>query len=177
MKLTGSLFFVVIMLAVNACGSSEAEKQAELIKKTMRDNTPGTIATSGDGYYLKAKVDGKEWKATHMMPDESTNSTYYRVFGENDGESIGFTLSARNLQAGTIREFGEDNAADLMLNEEEGGIYGGRKGEIQILKSDGKWVEGSFHFSANSSMSKTTHEVTEGTFRVPFPAMNSSAAY
>jgi hypothetical protein len=179
MKLPGLIFLAIIMLTANACGNagSDAEKQAELIKQTVRDNTPGTIATSQDGYFLKAKINGKEWSATHMMPDESTNSTYFRIYGENNGESISFSLSARYLQFGTKKEFREDNAADLWLNEESGGIYGGRKGEVEITKSDGKWVEGIFHFSANSSLSKTIHEVTEGSFRVPFPAKNSSAAW
>jgi hypothetical protein len=177
MRLSGKVILAVIIMTLSACGNagSEAKKQADLIKQATHDNMPGTIETSQDGYYLKAKIDGKVWAATHMMPDESTNSAYFRVYGEKNGESISFSLSAGNLQSGVKKQFDESNAADLMMNEESGGIYGGRKGEIQIIKSDGQWIEGIFHFSANSSLSKSTHEITEGFFRVPFPSKNSSA--
>src|SRR5687767_13826385 len=114
MRLSGKVILVVMIMILSACGNagSEAKKQAELIKQATHDNTPGTIETSQDGYYLKAKIDGKVWSATHMMPDESTNSAYFRVYGEKNGESISFSLSARTLQAGVKKQFDECNVDD-----------------------------------------------------------------
>ncbi len=173
-----AISLVIVIACFTRCNSaqSEAQKQAGLIQKAVKEATPGSVTTSEDGYYMKAKIDGKEWQAAYMMPDESTNSSYLRISGENNGVSITFTLSARSLKTGKMDAFSESHAVDFSTNE-EGGIFGGTKGEVLITNSDGKWVEGKFYFTATTSRLATVHEVTEGVFRVPFPAQNANAAY
>ncbi len=41
----------------------------------MEENTPGAIATSENGYFMKAKIDGKEWVASRMVPDNDAKSS------------------------------------------------------------------------------------------------------
>lgn len=62
--------------------------------------------------------------------------------------------------------FGEDNAVDLSTNDHEG-MWGGRKGEMEITKVDNNWAEGKFYFTASSSSANNTIEVTDGFFRIP----------
>ncbi len=53
------LIFSVPFFFLAACNSvqNEAQNTADLIQKTMKENSPGYIATSENGYYLKAKLD------------------------------------------------------------------------------------------------------------------------
>jgi hypothetical protein len=165
MKYVTILVTTVCLLA--ACKSKQqqdAEKLMEQIQTTVKANSPGTIATSENGYYMKAKIDGKEWIASAMFPVDNSDSR--RIQGENNGEMIGFYCWMRGLEPGKKIEFSEDHAADLYTNDDVG-IWGGRKGEITITKIDDQVLEGQFHFTASTSRSTKTLEVTDGIFRVP----------
>lgn len=154
-----------------SCGGSaqdEAKDLAEQIKETTKKNSPGTVATSESKYYMKAKINGKQWVASHMMPDEDANSSYIRIHGENGGDYMNFQLWKRGVELGKKFPFDDDHAANLSL-EEDSGFWGGTSGELEITKLDGKWMEGKFSFKATSSGSTKTIDVTEGFFRVPFP--------
>ena len=61
--------------------------------------------------------------------------------------------------------FGENEAVDLATSDDIG-LWGGRKGEMEITKVDGDWAEGKFYFTGSSSRSKKTIEVTDGFFRI-----------
>jgi uncharacterized SAM-binding protein YcdF (DUF218 family) len=71
------LDFLVLFFFLAACNSvqNEAQNQAELIQQTMEENTPGAIATSENAYFMKAKIDGKEWVASRMVPDNDAKSS------------------------------------------------------------------------------------------------------
>lgn len=161
--------FCTIFLLMGAVGCSnaqtDAEKQAKLIKETVRKNSPGTIPASAKGYYMTAKMDGKDWSASHMMPDESTNSSYIRIYGENGGDNISFQLWKRGLAAGKKVDFSEDHAADLNLKDNPA-FFGGRTGYVEITKMDDQWMEGTFQFTATSSGTDKKVAVTNGRFRV-----------
>ena len=166
-------FAIVTLLSfvLFACGSSaqdEAEDLASRIEETTKKNSPGTVATSESNYYMKAKIDGKKWVATHMMPDEDASSSYIRIHGENGGDYMNFQLWKQGAEPGKSFPFDEDHAANLSL-EEDSGFWGGTSGQLEITKLDGKWMEGKFSFKATSSSSPKTIDVTEGFFRVPFP--------
>lgn len=170
-------FVAVAMLSfvLIACGSSaqdEAKDLAKKIEETTTKNSPGTVATKEDNYYMKARIDGKQWTASHMMPDEDLNSSYIRIHGENGGDYINFQLWKQGVKAGKNFPFDEDHAANLSL-EEEAGFWGGTDGQLEITKLDGNWMEGKFSFKASSSSSTKTIDVTEGFFRVPF-VLNSA---
>lgn len=111
---------------------------------------------------MNAKLDGKYWSATSMMPPDVAG----RIIGYNNGEYIGLPYDSRRLAVGKKDVFGEDNAVDLATNGKES-IWGGRKGEMEITKVSNGWAEGKFFFTAVGSRSGKTMEVTEGFFRIP----------
>lgn len=158
---------VTTVCLLSACKNkqqSDAEKVMENIQATVKANSPGTIATSENGYYMKAKIDGKEWIASAMLPADNSDSR--RIHGENNGESIGFYVWMRGLEPGKKIAFAEGNAVDLFTNDDVG-IWGGTKGEMTITKIDDQVIEGQFHFTASTSRSAKTLEVTDGVFRMP----------
>lgn len=157
---------ITLILIVAACGGpqSEAKKLAEQIQKTVKENSPGFVPTSETGYFMKAKIDGKEWTASAMYPNDNSDSR--RIVGENNGESISFSIWMRGLSEGKKEVFSESNAADLFTNDDIG-IWGGRKGAVEITKINDQVVEGKFYFTASTSRASKTLEVTEGFFRMP----------
>jgi hypothetical protein len=158
---------VCLLAACQSSSQSEAKKVAGDIESTLKANTPGFIATSKEGYWMTAKIDGKDWTASAMMPIDKSDSR--RIHGENNGEVISFSIWMRGLEPGKHYAFSENKAADLFTNDDIG-MWGGRKGEIIITKVDDGGVEGTFSFTASTSRSEKTLEVTEGHFRVPLTA-------
>ncbi len=80
---------------------------------------------------MKARIDGKQWVASHMMPDEDANSSYLLIHGENGGEYMNFQLWKRGIELDKKFPINEDNAANLSL-EDDAGFWGGKSGEIEI---------------------------------------------
>lgn len=161
----GTLVLIAGMIA--SCGNSnqgKAVEQAKEVQAAIKENKPGSIATTADGYTMKAKLDGKEWTATSVMPPETAG----RTIGYNNGEYIGLPYDKRDLVVGKKITFGEGNAVDLATNDDVG-MWGGRKGELEITKVDDNWAEGKFFFTASSSRTNKTVEVTDGFFRIPVP--------
>jgi len=166
-----TVFIACCLLAIcciNGCNSgvqSDAAKQSELINKTIEENSPGSIATGENGYYMKAKLDGKEWSASHMMPHNDERSSFKMIHAENAGDVIKLQLWKKRIEVGKKVPFSETNMANLFI-EGDPNMYGGQSGEIEIIKFDDKWIEGTFHFTARSSSSGAEIEVTEGRFRI-----------
>ncbi len=168
MKQVFFIFCISLLIAFTGCNNgvqNEARQQAELIQKTMKENTPGAIATSDNGYYMKAKVDGKDWSATHMVPDNDERSSYKMIRRENDGDNINFQLWKQGVEVGKKRAFSETNAAGIFLAN-DAALISGQTGEVEITKFDEQWLEGTFHFTATNSSSNKKVEVTDGRFRV-----------
>lgn len=156
-----------VLFSCEGSANTDAKQVSEKIKQTTKENSPGTIATGESSYFMKAKIDGKQWVASHMMPDEDINSSYIRIHGENGGDYMNFQLWKRGIEPGKKFPFSDDHAANLSL-EDDAGFWGGTSGEVEITKLDGKWMEGKFAFKATSSSSTKMIEVSEGFFRVPF---------
>jgi hypothetical protein len=156
----------VSICSCNNGAQSEAVKQAEAIQKAVKENTPGAIATSGNGYYMKANIDGKAWSASFMIPDDNASSSYKMIHGENGGDNIHFQIWKRGIEIGKKILFDENHAADLTL-ESFDGFLAGKSGEIVIVKMDDQWMQGTFKFTATASSSDKKVEVTNGEFRVP----------
>jgi hypothetical protein len=167
MKKTVPALLVCFVLACQSQQQKEASKIMDQVQSTVKKNTPGFIPTSENGYWMKASIDGKEWTATGMFPNDESDSR--RIQGENNGEAIGFYLWMRGLENGKHLAFSESNVADLMLNDEIA-FWGGSKGEVVITKIDDISIEGSFHFTASSTRSAKTFEVTNGLFHIPLAA-------
>jgi hypothetical protein len=164
MKKHSFILSIALASMLFSCNSAQndAAKQAEQIQSEIKENTPGSISTTADGYNMKAKINGKEWVADAMMPPDAAG----RIIGYFNGESIGLPYDRRYLEAGKKITFSENEAVDLMTNDDVG-IWGGRKGEMQITKVDDKFAEGTFFFTGSTSRSDKTIEVTDGSFRIP----------
>ncbi len=155
--MAGSIF----MLSCNI-GISQTHEKAKEVQTAIKEMMPGTIATTSNGYTMKAKINGKQWTADAMMPPNAAG----RIIGYNNGESIGLPYDIRDMRVGNKINFGEDNATDLMTNDDVG-MWGGRKGEMVIIKVDNQYAEGTFYFTGSTSRSNKTMVVTDGFFRIP----------
>lgn len=157
-------FSFIISVLLSACGGSDQSKavdQAKQVQEAVKENTPGSIPTTADGYTMKAKINGKEWVADAMMPPEASG----RIIGYYNGESIGLPYDRRDMRVGKKITFGENQAVDLMTNDDVG-IWGGRKGQMEITKADENMAEGNFYFTGSTSRSDKTIEVSDGYFRI-----------
>ena len=158
---------ISLLIAAALASCSNATEQAKQVQSAIKKDMPGAVPTTATGYMMNAKLDGKDWSATSMMPPDVAG----RIIGYNNGEYIGLPYDSRRLVVGTKGVFGEDNAVDLATNDEES-IWGGRKGEMEITKVGDGWAEGKFFFTAASSRSGKTVEVTKGFFRIPLVKMD-----
>jgi len=159
-----TISLLVMAALLSACGKSEqgnAVEQAKQVQSALKALRPGTIATSADGYAMKAKLNGKNWVATSMMPQEAAG----RIVGYVNDEYIGLPYDRRYLVVGKTIKFGDNRAVDLVTSDDVG-IWGGRQGEMQITKVDETSAEGTFFFTASASSTTKTVEVTEGSFRI-----------
>jgi hypothetical protein len=152
---------LMITTILHSCSNSE-QKTADQVQTAIKENTPGSIPTAPDGYTMKAKLDGKKWDAVSMMPAEAAG----RIIGYSYGEYMGLPYSNSDMVVGRKTMFGPDNAVDLSTND-NAGMWAGQKGEMEITKVDDNWIEGKFFFTATSSGSGKTIEVTDGFFRIP----------
>lgn len=122
---------------------------------------PGVIPVTAAGYTMTAKINGKECKALFMMPADKTG----QIVGFYNGDKyIGLPYNKKYFVVGKKIKFSEHNA-DLTTNDDVQ-VWNGRKGEMEITKVNGKWVEGKFSFTGYSYDNKKTIEVTDGFFRI-----------
>ena len=156
---------ILIMSAIlSSCGNSDQSKaieQAKQVQSEIKKMRPGTIATKEDGWSMKAKINGKDWVAASIMSPDAAG----RIIGYYNDEYIGLPYDRRYFVVGKKITFGENNAVDLATNDDVG-MWGGRKGEMEITKVDDNWAEGKFFFTGSTSSSNKTVEVTDGFFRI-----------
>jgi hypothetical protein len=76
-----------------------------------------------------------------------------RLQGENNGESISFSIWMQGLTPGKRLAFSESKGADIIIDHKIG-IYGGEKGEVVITKIDDRIMEGTFVFTASNNKQK-----------------------
>ncbi len=156
---------ILIMSAIlSSCGNSDQSKaieQAKQVQSEIKKIRSGTIATKEDGWSMKAKINGKDWVAASIMSPDAAG----RIIGYYNDEYIGLPYDRRYFVVGKKITFGENNAVDLATNDDVG-MWGGRKGEMEITKVDDNWAEGKFFFTGSTSSSNKTVEVTEGFFRI-----------
>lgn len=122
------------------------------------------VKVSPDGYFLTARINGKEWVAKTMM--KNMNTPGLRIEGKNNEASIGFYLWLPGKRSGSNIGFNPYNVASLKTDDDVG-IWTGAVGTIVIEKVDEFFVAGSFYFTASSPSSDKKMEVTSGYFRMP----------
>ena len=160
---------LLVLFLLSACNGAqhEARQQAELIQKTVQEASPGAIASSANGSYLTAKLNGVDWSASQMVPEQHAGSRYKLIRGENGSETITFQIWKPRMETGKKVPFSETSSATLFLGGAD--IMSGHTGEVEITRMDPEWLEGRFYFTAKAVRSGKTVEVTEGRFRVPYP--------
>lgn len=117
----------------------------------------------GQESYLKAKIDGKDWTATKVSPDEYV-SEILQMQGRNGNTELWIQLN--EPAAGKT-----DALVETDLNFYADGVnrYEIKAGKTTITKMDDNWVEGTFSFSATDESAHKTVRGTDGSFRVPNP--------
>lgn len=158
------LFTVLIIAVFTSCNGeqSDAKKQAEKIQTAMVENRPGTMPAKEGSWTMTAKINGKKWTASSLMPPEVAG----RIVGYFEKEYIGLPYSKTDMIAGKKITINEDNAVDLSMND--GCLYTNPKGGIEITKADEHAAEGKFFFTNICSSTKKETIVTDGFFRILF---------
>lgn len=159
MKYTIAILFISGILF--SCGSNSQTKAAEKLKEIQAAIKPGTISTSAIGYLMTAKIDGKAWSATSMVPPQEAGG----IIGYYKEEYIGLPYSKSSLIKGKIIALGEDEAADLFIKN--GCLFKDVNGKIEITNVDANWAEGKFYFTTVCSSTNQMFSVTDGFFRIP----------
>lgn len=160
-----SFFLLVIIALFFSCRNSAQNKtiqEAKQLASSIKQMQPGGIPTTETGWTMKAIVNGKQWIASSIIKPDMAG----RILGDANDIKIGLPYNRSNMIAGRKTTFSHDNATDIFLPEDEGGILGGYKGEMLITKADEQWAEGTFHFYASSDRSDKKAEVTDGFFRI-----------
>lgn len=164
MKISFSLLVIAVMLS--SCidkSQTKAKEQAAQIKAAIK---PGTVATTTSGYTMNAKINGKDWVASSMMPPDTAS----RIVSYYENEYIGLPYSKSDMMTGKKIMIGEDNAVDISLND--GCLWTNSKGQITITKMDDSWAEGTFFITTVCSGTGKVFEVTDGFFRIPIVKIN-----
>jgi hypothetical protein len=159
-----TLIPLILVAVFSSCGNNEQDKvvsDAKEVQAAITEMRPGTIPTSDGGWSMKAKINGKEWVATSIMSPEAAG----RIIGYYNDEYISLPYDRREMVVGYKNTFSENNAVDIFTSDEVG-LWGGRKGEMEITKVDENWAEGKFFVTGTSSGTDKTVEITEGTFRI-----------
>jgi hypothetical protein len=155
MKKLLALAMIGILVFVSA-GKCDAQSHAS------NSLPPGALPTTSSGYAMSAKINGKDYKAHSMMPPDEAE----QIVGFYSGDKyIGLPYQKKLFVAGKKISLDAFNA-DLTTNDAVQ-VWSGRKGEMEITKVNGNWVEAKFFFTGYSYDNKHTIEVTNGFFRIP----------
>lgn len=153
-------FFSLFTSCQNSA-QSQAEETANAIQSATKTYGPGQVATSENGYEMKATIDGKTWTAKSMMEINESNDDYIR--GDDGKTQIGFYMDRDHVRLNKPRKLYKGHSADLAIGDN---LMHAVSGEFVITKMDENVIEGTFHFSASSAINGKKAEVTNGTFRV-----------
>jgi hypothetical protein len=159
---TSATMLLLLTQCNNHSSSAQIIEESKMVAESIKAAKPGTVATSENGYYMKAKINGKDWEASSMMPPEMPS----RIIGYYNDESISFPYDRRDMRVGKKTNF-ENSGVDLFLSDDVG-IWGGHTGEMEITKADEISAEGKFFFTATAKGTDKKIQVTEGSFRILF---------
>lgn len=151
---------LAILLATSCNSQSSRTKPAKETQVAITAIKPGTMPATDGGWTMTAKINGKDWKASTLMPPEAAS----RIVGYFQDEYIGLPYNKQYLVAGKKIVLGEDEAVDIFLTGV--GLAVTKNGEMEITKVDENWAEGKFHFTATESGTDKIIEVTDGLFRI-----------
>jgi hypothetical protein len=159
--------YTIAVLSISAtffsCAGNSQTKAVEKAKEIQAAINPGSIAVSATGYTMRAKIDGKEWVASSMVPP----ATAGRIIGYFGEEYIGLPYSESSIRSGKEIVLGEDEAADLFIKN--GCLWKDIKGKMNTIKRANNIVEGTFFFTVVCSSTNKIFTVSDGFFRIIIP--------
>ena len=165
MKKTISILLLASMLY--SCVNSTQNKtldEAKQIAAGIQKIDPDGIPTTTDGWTMTAKINGRDWTASSIMPLEATG----RIIGDNNGAGLGFPYDRREMEVGHKEIFGQHNVVQIStINDGEKEYWDGVKGEMEITEVEADWIEGKFFVTGKMiSDSSRKVEITDGFFRI-----------
>ena len=107
----GLFILMFFLICCKGKSQSDAQNLATGIQNSVKENTPGTVPTSESGYYMKAKINGKDWVAKDMLANNNEDTR--PIFGEADGKKISFTIWMQHPKEGRKETFAEGTVAEL----------------------------------------------------------------
>lgn len=151
---------IISGISCNSQTKSEAEKQASDITSMVKANSPGYTPTSSD-YYIKAKINGKEWVADEFLVNDGGG-----IVGQTKGgEHITLPFELRYANDGRITNF-KNHAVDIYMHDDIK-MWGGHQGEMIFTKVGDNYAEGKFYVTATANDTDKQLTITDGVFRIP----------
>ena len=165
MKQIISIMITAVILC--SCGNSSQNKtqsDAKQLAAGIQKIDPDGIPTTAGGWTMTAKINGRDWTASSIMPLEATG----RIIGDFNGAGLGFPYDRREMEVGNKEIFGEHNVVQIStIKDGEIEYWDGFLGEMEITKVEADWVEGKFFVTGKritDSSRKVT--ITDGFFRI-----------
>lgn len=151
---------IISAFSCNSQGKTAAEKQAGDITNMVKANSPGYTPTGAE-YYIKAKVNGKDWAADEFLVNDGGG-----IVGQTKkGESITLPYELRYAKEGEITNF-QNYGVNIFMNDDVK-IWGGHQGERIYTKVGDDYAEGKFYVTATANGTDKKLVITEGVFRIP----------
>ncbi len=148
----------IVILFFTSCNNSTSHTKNTFSNPTETiANTTPSIKAEGT---MTAKINGKQWAATSLMPPETAG----RIVGYSGKEYIDLPYSKQYMKAGKKIILGEDEAADIFFTGV--GLCVTKSGEMEIIKVDEHTADGKFYFTAIENASGKSIEVTNGFFKI-----------
>jgi hypothetical protein len=162
------LLFAFFLIGVQSCKGQSGKKQGEELQTKVNGIMDAyKHPTSKSGLYVEAKVDGEKWAADWMFIDPDPSNSINVNAHKEDGAVISFYIGKTVIKEKGSHNFSESNPVQMFDNKSN--LLSGKEGGYQITNVTDNWIEGNFHFTAKDESSGTTHQVTDGFFRVSIP--------
>ena len=157
MKKLAATFITIIALI--SCNKNKNFEEAKNLQSAIEDVNSNN-ETIGNEYFIKAKINGKNWHSTSMAQAQTSG----RIAGSYNEQYIGLPYNDQYLVVGKKITINEDEAADIFLKD--GCSYPVANGEMEITKVSSGFAEGKFYFTTVCTTTKKTLNVTDGFFRI-----------
>jgi hypothetical protein len=152
------IFALTILVTMSACnGQSSGYKEAKKMEKAIKEAPkPGAVETKSGGWTMTARVNGKPWTATSVMPPAVAGPMVGYV--GDDSYIMMYSFEKKSARVGKPVKLGDGYSVDYWIKD--GQVYSNYTGTMEITAINGNWVEGKFEFTAAGL------KVTDGFYRV-----------